>query len=156
MPLPRSDSPTLRSPSLETRAGARNRFLTGLRRLMGSWFGALLGGSVYGAWATWANRDQGRDHALLIGASHWATSALLTYCGTWAMGQFFGQSKGWRGAARAFTGGLALTYACLLTVHTLLRTEHVLLTLAPGLIPNIIFCSSYAALLMRTTTSTQT
>ncbi len=121
---------------------------------MGSWVGAVLGGSVYGAWATWANWDQGRHQALLIGASHWATSALLTYGGTWAMRQLFGQSTGWAGPARAFTGGMALTYACLLAVHTVLHTEHVLLTLAPGLIPNIIFCSSYAALLMRTTTNT--
>jgi len=137
---------------LDNHAAARNRLLTGMRQLMGSWVGAVLGGSVYGAWATWANWDQGRNHALLIGASHWATSTVLTYGGTWAMGQFFAQSKGLGGAVRAFTGGMTLTYACLFIVHTVLRTEHLLLTLAPGLIPNIVFCSSYAALLMRTTT----
>ena len=136
---------------LDTRPAFRQSLLVGLRRLMGSWFGAVLGGAVYGAWAAGANWGQGRDHALLIGASHWATSALLTYGGTWAMARFYGRSQGWGGAVRAFMGGMALTYISLFTVHAFLRTEHVLLTLAPGLVPNILFFFFFAALLVRTT-----
>jgi hypothetical protein len=121
-----------------------------VRHLMDSWFGAILGGAVYGAWAVWANWSQGSAHAWGIGLAHWTTSALLTFFGTMAMRQFYGNAQGWLGGVRAFTGGLCLTYAALLLVHGLIRTEHLLLTLAPGVIPNILFCSGYALLLMRT------
>jgi uncharacterized membrane protein (UPF0136 family) len=117
---------------------------------MDSWFGAILGGGVYGAWAVWANWSQGSTHAWGIGLAHWTTSALLTFFGTMAMRQFFGRSVGWVGGCRAFIGGLSLTYFTLLVVHAAIRTEHVLLTLAPGIIPNILFCSTYALLLART------
>lgn len=121
-----------------------------IRSLMDSWFGAILGGSVYGAWAIWANRDQGAGHATAIGLAHWATSALLTYFGTMAMRKFFGSASGSAGGMRAFVGGLALTYFALLSVHVAIGTQHILLTIAPGLIPNVLFCGSYALLLMRT------
>lgn len=128
----------------------RTGLLLWIRSLMDSWFGAILGGSVYGAWATWANWDQGANKAIAIGLSHWATSALLTYFGTMAMRKFFGSASGPAGGLRAFVGGMALTYCALLTVHTAIGTQHILLTIAPGFIPNILFCSSYALLLMRT------
>lgn len=125
---------------------------------MDSWFGAILGGAFYGAWATWANWGDGAHQALLVGGTHWATSAALTYGGTWAMRQihrrFLGGSQGWRGAARTTVLGLCLTYATLLVVHTAIHTQHILLTLAPGVLPNILFCSIYAALLMRTQKAT--
>ena len=54
------------------------------------------------------------------------------------------------GSKGAFAGGLALTYASLIAVHGLLGTEQLLLTLAPGILPNILFCASYALLLKRT------
>jgi hypothetical protein len=88
--------------------------------------------------------------ALAIGAAHWVTSALLTFFGTMAMRKFYGNAQGWAGSLRAFAGGLVLTYASLFAVHGLLGTEQLLLTLAPGIIPNILFCSSYALLLKRT------
>lgn len=119
---------------------------------MDSWLGAVLGGGVYGAWAVWANWAQGASMAWSIGAAHWLTSALLTFFGTMAMRQFYGQPSGWLGSLRAFGGGLALTYISLFAVHGLLGTEQLLLTLAPGIIPNILFCSSYALLLKRTQT----
>ena len=121
-----------------------------VRSLMDSWYGAIFGGSVYGAWAAWANWDQGAAHALGIGLAHWTTSALLTFFGTMAMRSFYGNGPGRVGGLRALLGGLCLTYASLLLVHTVLRTEHVLLTLAPGILPNVLFCTSYALLLMRT------
>lgn len=121
-----------------------------VRGLMDSWYGAILGGSVYGAWAAWANWEQGPLHALGIGTAHWTTSALLTFFGTMAMRSFYGDGPGRAGGLRALLGGLSLTYASLLLVHTALQTEHVLLTLAPGILPNVMFCTSYALLLMRT------
>jgi len=121
-----------------------------VRHLMDSWFGAILGGSVYGAWAVWANWSQGSVHAWGIGIAHWTTSALLTFFGTMAMRKFYGNDQGWTGGLRALSGGLCLTYASLLLVHSVIRTEHVLLTLAPGIIPNVLFCTGYALLLMRT------
>jgi hypothetical protein len=123
-----------------------------LRYLMDSWFGAVLGGGVYGAWAVWANWAQGASMALTIGAAHWLTSALLTFFGTMAMRRFYGNAQGWAGSLRAFAGGLGLTYVSLFVVHGLLGTEQLLLTLAPGIIPNILFCGSYALLLKRTRT----
>jgi hypothetical protein len=120
---------------------------------MDSWFGAILGGAVYGAWATWANWGDGPHQALRVGAVHWATSAALTFGGTWFMRRLhllLPASTGWRSALRTSILGLCLTYAVLLLVHLAIQTQHILLTLAPGLIPNILFCSSYAALLVRT------
>ena len=124
-----------------------------VRYLMDSWLGAVLGGGVYGVWAVWANWAQGAKMALTIGAAHWLTSALLTFFGTMAMRQFYGRAQGWTGSLRAFAGGLGLTYASLFAVHGLLGTERLLLTLAPGIIPNLLFCASYALLLKRTQTA---
>lgn len=131
----------------------QSRGLLFARYLMDSWLGAVLGGGAYGAWAVWANWGQGLKMALTIGAAHWLTSALLTYFGTMAMRRFYGNAHGWAGCLRAFAGGLCLTYASLLAVHGLLGTQHLLLTLAPGIVPNILFCASYALLLKRTMTA---
>lgn len=134
-------------------SGRFDPMFAGLRRLMASWGGAVLGGSIYGAWAAWANWGQGSEHALLIGASHWATSAVLTHSGTWTMGRLYASAaQGLSGAVRAFVGGLTLTYVSLFAVHAILSTGQVLLTLAPGLLPNILFCGGYALLLLRTST----
>ena len=131
--------------------------LHAVRYMMDSWFGAVLGGGIYGAWAVWANWSQGANTAWGIGAAHWLTSALLTFFGTLAMRHFYGRGQpqmwGWAGSLRAFAGGLCLTYASLLAVHGVLGTQHLLLTLAPGIVPNILFCASYALLLKRTMTA---
>ncbi|MGB4117893.1 MAG: hypothetical protein WBK51_15240 [Polaromonas sp.] len=135
----------------------QNKHLHVLRYMMDSWFGAVLGGGVYGAWAVWANWSQGANTAWGIGAAHWLTSALLTFFGTLAMRQFYGRGQPqmwvWSGSLRAFAGGLGLTYASLFAAHGLLGTQHLLLTLAPGIVPNILFCASYALLLKRTMTA---
>ena len=88
--------------------------------------------------------------AITIGLSHWATSALLTFFGTAVMRHFYDGASGWQGVARAFVGGLCLTYVALFAVHGVLGTEHLWLTLAPGVVPNVLFCGSYAGLLRRT------
>ncbi len=132
------------------RSAAASRLWPGLRRMADSWWGAILGGGVYGAWATWANWGQGAQQASAIGLGHWTTSAMLTFFGTAAMRRFFGSGSGWPSMARAFAGGLCLTYCVLFAVHALLGTQHLWLTLAPGVIPNIVFCGSYAGLLQRT------
>jgi hypothetical protein len=144
-----SENPTqlLRTP---VTAPSKRLGLGALRGLMDSWFGAILGGAVYGAWAVWANWGDGANQALKVGLAHWTTSALLTFFGTMAMRFFYGQAHGAAGGMRAMVGGLCLTYATLFLVHGLIGTQHVLLTLAPGLIPNVLFCTSYALLLMRT------
>jgi hypothetical protein len=135
----------------------KHKHLHVVRHMMDSWLGAVLGGGVYGAWAVWANWSQGATMALTIGAAHWLTSALLTFFGTLAMRQFYGRGQpqmwGWAGSLRAFAGGLCLTYASLFAVHGALGTQHLLLTLAPGIVPNILFCASYALLLKRTMTA---
>ncbi len=139
----------LRTKSVLTPQVSGFRFL---RYLMDSSLGAALGGGVYGAWAVWANWAQGADTALGIGAAHWLTSALLTFFGTMAMRRFYGIGRGLSGSLYAFGGGLTLTYLSLFAVHGLLGTQQLLLTLAPGIVPNILFCSSYALLLKRTQT----
>ena len=131
-------------------ASGQTGLLMNIRSLMDSWFGAMVGGAVYGAWASWANWDHGASHALTIGLAHWVTSALLTFFGTMTMRKFFGSALGAAGGLRALFGGLALTYFALLVVHTTIGTQHILLTIAPGILPNVLFCSSYALLLMRT------
>ena len=90
--------------------------------------------------------------ALVIGAAHWMISALLTFFGSQAMLGFYGDADSRIGRSRAFAGGLALTYASLFTVHGLLGTHQLLLRLTPGIVPNVLFCASYAVLLKRTKT----
>ncbi len=124
-----------------------------IRRLADSWFGAVLGAAAYGAWATWANWSEGPIQALRIGGAHWCASAFLTYFGTYVMRRLFGQRSSGVAALRAVLGGLLFTYGTLLVVHTLVHTQHLLLTLAPGVVPNVLFCTGYAALLSRTQAS---
>jgi hypothetical protein len=45
---------------------------------------------------------------------------------------------------------LAYTYAVLVGIHTVLGTPQLWLTLALGLLPNLVFCSTYSAVLTRT------
>ncbi|MES2883230.1 MAG: hypothetical protein V4709_00375 [Pseudomonadota bacterium] len=122
-----------------------------LRRAIDSFAGAVFGGLVYAAWATFANWDAGPRLALGIGLTHWLTSTFITYSGTGVMRQFFGAATTRRdGALLSFVAGLAYTYIVLLAVHYAIGTPHIPLTLAAGVIPNVLFCSSYALLLART------
>jgi hypothetical protein len=122
-----------------------------LRVLADSLPGAALGALVYGAWAVWSNYDAGPAMAYKIGAVHWLTSTLLTYFGTAWMRVFFSAgSTPFDGALLAGIGGLCMTYIVLIAVHTFIGTPHLLLTLAAGAIPNLLFCSGYALLLWRT------
>lgn len=148
----RLESAGVPTPAVKSETGSRFRGLRLVRYMMDSWLGALLGGGVYGAWAVWANWTQGANMALTIGAAHWLTSALLTFFGTMAMRRFYGDADSRTGTLRALAGGLTLTYASLFAVHGLLGTQQLLLTLAPGIMPNVIFCASYALLLQRTRT----
>lgn len=121
------------------------------RRLIDSFWGAMLGATVYAAWAIFANWDAGLKVAFTIGFAHWATSTVLTYTGTGVMRRSFafGAHKTDSGLI-AFGCGLIYTYLLLVSVHHAIGTPHVLLTLAAGVIPNVLFCSSYALLLART------
>lgn len=145
-----SEMPSGSTPVLNERLH-RIDILHVVRRLMDSWLGAVLGGAVYGAWAVWANLSEGTTPALQIGLAHWATSALLTFFGTMAMRQFYGNASSTFGGVRAFVGGMSLTYATLFLVHGVMGTQHLLVTLAPGILPNLLFCSGYALLLVRST-----
>ena len=62
---------------------------------------------------------------------------------------FAGRSGGVPSALRAGVGGLLLTYISLLVIHSALGTQKLLVTLLPGIIPNIRFCSGYGLLLLR-------
>jgi len=122
-----------------------------LRTVVDSFWGACFGAGVYAAWAVWANWDAGRHLAFTAGLTHWVTSTFLTYTGTGAMRQLYrlGRQRGeamWLG----FGGGLLYTYALLISAHALVGTAHIALTLAAGVIPNLLFCGSYALLLSRT------
>ncbi len=122
-----------------------------LRRAADSFAGAVFGALVYAAWATFANWDAGAKLALGIGLSHWLTSTFITYSGTGVMRHFFAAATTPRdGAVLAFVAGLAYTYLVLLTVHYAIGTPHIPLTLLAGVIPNVLFCFSYALLLSRT------
>ncbi len=121
------------------------------RQLIDSFWAAVFGAGVYGAWATFANWDAGPRLAFTAGLAHWLMSTLLTYTGTGVMRQCFqlGNSKP-EGALLAFSCGLGFTYTLLIGVHHAIGTPHVALTLAAGVIPNLLFCGSYALLLART------
>jgi hypothetical protein len=122
-----------------------------LRRLTDGVAGAGLAAAVYGGWAVWANAPAGLSIALRVAMAHAALSAALTYFGTGWMRRCFraGRSR-LDGACFAFCGGLTVTYALLIGVHSLIGTPHLALTLAAGVLPNLLFCSAYALLLSRT------
>jgi len=121
------------------------------RRLIDSFWGAVLGAGVYGAWATFANWDAGWQVALTVGLSHWLMSTFLTYTGTGVMRRCYRVGRGrLEGALLALTGGLSFTYVLLIALHHAIGTPHLALTLAAGVIPNLLFCSSYSLLLSRT------
>lgn len=118
------------------------------RRLDGP-LGALIGGAAYGSWAFYANLSAGVRRAALIGVAHLLASFTLTFSGVKVMNALYAWARApWRGAS-AFCGSMALTYGVLLAVHSALGTPHVLLTLAPGLLPTIGFCAGYTLLLFR-------
>ena len=121
-----------------------------LRRLMDSPLGAVLGGAAYGSWAVIANWSAGNAAALRIGAAHFAMSTGLTLAGVAVMNRLFALARRPEaGAGLAFCGSMALTYTLLISVHTALHTPQLLLTLAPGFIPTVSFCTLYSLLLLR-------
>lgn len=129
----------------------RSRWLDRLHRLLDSPLGAIAGGLLYGSWAFWANHlSAGTAMALRIALAHAAMSTFLTLFGVKAMNRLFklGHTAA-QGALIACLGSLLLTYVLLIGVHTYLRTPHILLTLAPGLLPTLSFCLSYSLLLWR-------
>jgi hypothetical protein len=130
----------------------RERLLQRLYRLMDSPQGAVLGGLCYGLWATAVNRHAGWPHAALIGTAHWMMSATLTYGSVALMRTLFWLPRDPRhGAALSACGSLVLTYSMLLSVHHAIGTPHILVTLAPGLLPTIGFALTYSSLLFRET-----
>lgn len=127
------------------------QLLAGLRRIVDSVVGAILGGAVYGAWVLYVNWDAGLRIAGTAAAAHWAMSTALTYFGTGLMRRCYRVgSRPLDSALLACGGGLTLTYGLLVSVHLAIGTPHLALTLAAGVIPNVMFCVSYVSLLMRT------
>lgn len=121
-----------------------------LRRLMDSVVGAVLGGAFYGSWAVFANWSAGAHAALRIGFVHFLMSTGLTLAGVAIMNRLYRLARRPRnGAIIAFCGSMAFTYTLLISVHTLMGTPHILLTLTPGLIPTVSFCVLYPLLLLR-------
>lgn len=121
-----------------------------LRRLMDSAFGAVLGGAFYGSWATFANWSAGEHAALRIGFTHFLMSTGLTLAGVAIMNRLFRFGRTPRqGAVIAFFGSMTFTYTLLISVHRLIGTPHILLTLTPGFIPTVSFCVVYPLLLLR-------
>ncbi len=130
----------------------RDRFLQGLYRLMNSPFGAVLGGLVYGLWALGVNRHAGWPHAAVIGCAHWAMSVVITMGCVALMRTLFWLPRSPRnGALLAAGGSLLLTYTLLITVHTMIGTPNILVTLAPGMLPTIGFAVVFSSLLLRET-----
>ncbi|NKF24030.1 hypothetical protein [Solimonas marina] len=121
-----------------------------LRRLMDSVFGAILGGACYGSWACFVNWSAGQDVAIRIGFTHFLMSTGLTLAGVKIMNFLFRLGRTPRlGACIAFSGSMAFTYTLLISVHHLIGTPHILITLAPGFIPTVSFCTVYPLLLLR-------
>lgn len=119
-----------------------------LHRLLDSRFGAVLGGAAYGGWAVFANWHAVGQAAWRIGGAHFAMSTALTWSGVRLMSWLFGLAAvPALGALLAGFGSLTATYALLLSVHWMIGTPHILLTLAPGLIPTVAFCLLYSLLL---------
>ena len=122
-----------------------------LRRVVESRIGAVLGAGLYAVWASAVNWDAGAAVALRAGAFHWIASALLTWYGTQAMRRCFGfGATPLVRAASAFCGGMGLTYGVLVALHGAIGTPHIALALAAGVLPTILFCAGYSALLVRT------
>lgn len=122
-----------------------------LRTVVDSFWGACLGACFYAAWASWANWDAGVPIAVRAGLTHWALSVILTYTGTGAMRRLHRLGRGpLESGLLCFIGGLLYAYALLIGVHACVGTVHIALTLAAGVIPNLIFCGSYTLLLART------
>lgn len=125
-------------------------WLNRLHGLLDSPYGAVLGGAGYGSWAVFVNAGQGWPDALRIGLAHFAMSAGLTYFGVRVMNGLFRQAAvPLHGAALACFGSLALTYSLLIGVHLWLGTPHLFLTLLPGILPTVSFCTLYSGLLLR-------
>jgi len=130
----------------------RERFLKRLYRLMDSPGGAVLGGLFYGVWAWFVNRHAGAMHAAMIGLTHWAMSAFITYSSVTLMRTLFWLPRDPRnGVLYSVIGSLTLTYTLLIGVHCLIGTPQILITLAPGFVPTVGFASVYSALLLRET-----
>ena len=122
-----------------------------LRRLTDGLAGAVLGGAVYAAWVAAVNWDAGIKIAFTAALAHWVMSTFITYTGTgWMRRMDALGSTAIERIALAFFGGLAFTYAVLISVHQALGTPHLALTLAAGVVPNLLFCGGYALLLART------
>lgn len=124
--------------------------LSRLHALIDSPLGAILGGLAYGLWAFAVNYHAGAENAWLIGVSHWSLSAFLTFFGVRVMRACYG--LGSFPAMRlglSFVGSMLFTYALLISVHRVLGTPEILLTLAPGILPTVGFASGYSLLLYR-------
>jgi hypothetical protein len=127
-----------------------------LRRLTDTFGGAMLGAVPYALWALFVNWQAGPAMAWRAAATHWLVSTTLTYVDAANMRLFFGLGRTRRHSiVLAFSAGMALTYTVLFAAHTIVGTPHILLTLAAGLIPNILYCSGYAVLLAKTSRSAQ-
>jgi hypothetical protein len=148
--LPGNTSDAARQTGL--RRGHGRTMLMALRQVVDGLPGAMLGALVYALWAVYANRAAGPETAITVGAVHWLASTLLTYYGTAIMRRFFRRGRSARqGAVLAFCGGMGCTYAVLWGVHAAIGTPQVVMTLAAGFIPTLLFCLGYALLLARTT-----
>lgn len=131
--------------------GMSSPLVARLRVVVDGPIGAVLGGSVYGAWATFANAFLGMHAALRIGVTHFLMCAGLTWGSVNVMRRLFGlASTPWGGFWMAFCGTLLITYTLLISVHLALGTPHILWTLTPGILPTVGFSLFYATLLRRT------
>lgn len=121
---------------------------TYLRNLMGSWVGALLGACFYGAIVAAVNWNTGWAHATRSGLGHAFVSAALTLFGTgWMRLVFKNSVRSPHRIITTFIAGMALTYLLLISIHLLLATPRLLLSLMPGFLPNVLFCATYSRLL---------
>src|SRR5688572_23904873 len=100
---------------------------TRLRVILDGPVGAVLGGSVYGAWATFANAFLGLHAALRIGFTHFLMCAGITYGSVNVMRRLYRLADTpWGGFWMALCGTLLLTYSILVSVHLAIGTPHIL------------------------------
>lgn len=119
-------------------------------RIMDGLSGACLGFLFYGAWATWVNWPHGEWVAWRSGLAQGVMSFAVTLGGVLLMRALF-QVPGpvWLRTACAALGSLAAIYAGILSVHFVLGTPEVFLTLLPGLPVTIAFCLVFSISLAR-------
>ena len=118
---------------------ARGRFVRSLASAVG-------GFALYGSWGYLANRGVGVDIARRVGLLQGTFSFVVTLTSALIIEAVYARLGR---VAPTVAACLAFTYALMVTVHTLVGTPHLLVTIAPGLVVTAVFVTMYTLGLAR-------